>query len=475
MEYLLASLPLAVIVLLLLLRVPALYAVSATIVLTLALAWEFPLRSSLVAAALPSTLDLAITLALIMFGGIALANMLHASGAQEDINTWLNRLVVSPERAALFYGLVLVPLIESLVGWGLGVITGIPMLIGTGLSKLKAIQIALLGMMLCPWGAFAPSLIVASDFTGFSQTVLGTVTAFYNVPVIFVLAVTMLIVHGGAALRAKMWIECLAAASAMGIVLVAVNAFVAPSLSGVIASLGSGLVFVLFARRGRQEYHPPTALAVRGLMPYAIVLVGLALSTILAALIGPSTYTKLLTNPATWLTVALVFTPLLVRLASRETWSVLASSTRAWGPAFSVTLLFVLFGVLLSLNGMGTSLAEGIALLGGAFALLVPISGFVAGFVTSSNTASAAMLSGPLNVAASGLGLDSVHAVSVQTAASGAAVMCSPARAEVSRQTANLLFPGNDTDVTVARILLPALLANAVIVALLAGLGYIFL
>ncbi|QNN63624.1 L-lactate permease [Leucobacter denitrificans] len=460
--------------LLLLIRVPALYAISATIVLTLILAWEFPLRSAVLTESLPSTLELSITLALIMFGGIALANLLHASGAQKDINTWLNRLVVSPERAALFYGLVLVPLIESLVGWGLGVITGIPMLLGTGLSKLKAIQIALLGMMLCPWGAFAPSLIVASDFTGFSQTTIGTVTAFYNVPVIFILAISILVVHGGAALRVKMWIECLATASMMGITLIAVNAFVAPSLAGVLASLGAAVILVLFARRGQQEYHPPTALAVRGMMPYVIVLVGLALSTILAAFVGPSTYTKLLTNPATWLTVAVAFTPLLVRMASRDTWSSLASSTRAWGPAFSVTLLFVLFGVLLSLNGMGTSLAEGIALLGGAFAVLVPISGFIAGFVTSSNTASAAMLAGPLNVSASGLGLDSVHAVSVQTAASGAAVMCSPARAEVSRQTANLLSPGGDEGVTVARILSPALLANTIIVALLAGLGYIF-
>lgn len=470
MEYFLASLPILAVILLLFLRIPSLYVVSIAIVIALVLAFRFPISSELLADAIPSTLELSLTLALIMFSGIALANIQQTSGAQRDINTWLNRLVADPERAALFYGMAMVPLIESLVGWGLGVIIGIPMLLGSGLPKLKAIQISLLGLMLCPWGSFAPSLYVITEFTGHSQTAIGTSTALFNVPVVFVLSVVILLVLSEKRPRVRLWIECLTAAFAMSLTLVVLNAF-APSLSGVVAALASTVVFILFARSERHEYDPPTSLALRGLVPYAIVLVGLTLSTLLTAFIAPSAFSKLLVNPALWLTAAVAFAPLLMRVKRSEFGPTFASSVRAWGSAFSVTLLFVLFGMLLSLNGMGATLAQGIAILGGAFAVLVPLSGFVAGFVTSSNTAAAAMLSGPLNIAASGLGVDAVHAVGAQTAATGAAVMCSPARAELARQTANLLSPGGDQGITVMRILLPAIIANGAILVIHAGMS----
>ncbi|MGO3147551.1 MAG: L-lactate permease [Leucobacter sp.] len=474
LEYFLASLPILLVIVLLVLRVPSLIVVAVAIASVFVLSVQFPLQPSLVVSALPSTIELSITLALIMFSGIAIANFQLVSGAQAAINGWLNRLVANPERAVLFYGIAMVPLIESLVGWGLGVIIGIPMLLGAGLSKLKAIQIGLLGFMLCPWGSFSPSLIVVAELTGHSLKSVGTVTALYNAPIIIILAIAILLVMGGSGPKGKLWFEALAAATCMALALVATNYFIAPSLAGVVASLAASTVFILCARSERDGSHRPSQLVWRGLIPYALVLLGLTVSTGLSIIIGSSPITEVLTNPAAWLTLAVLIAPALMRIQIRACLRSLATSTRAWGSAFSVTLLFVLFGILLSLNGMGSTLAEGIALLGGAFAVLVPVSGFVAGFVTSSNTAAAAMFSEPLNAAAAGIGADPMQAVAVQTAASGAAVMCSPARVELARHTANLISPAHDEEVTVARIFTPVLLANGIIITVLAVLSFIF-
>lgn len=474
MAYFIAGLPIIIVIVLLVLRTPPIFAVLISIAVIVASIGVFPIHAETALASVASMGAITLTVVVIMFAGIALTKLQQLAGAQQSLSGWLNQIASSQDRAVLIFGIALVPLIESLIGWGMGVIVVLPLLAGAGLSKLKAIQVSLLGLMLCPWGSFSPALLLLTEVTGLSLTDLGTSTAWFNVIVIAVLCIAIVLVSGGLGQLGRMWFEVLATWAVMSAVLVIVNLFVTPSLAGVLAALAALLVLMGFARGDRKEAEaaqvlPP--LARRGLVPYAIVLAGLGAATMTAPLLSSGPVASLLTNPAVWLVLALACTPAIVGLPWQVAARGLAVSLRAFVPSVTVTLLFIGFGMLIGMNGMGAQLAEGATSLGGAFVLLVPLSGFISGFVTSSNTAAAAMLSEPLQSAAVGLGVDPLTVLGMHTAATGASVMASPSRAVLAMEAAKLLPGGPDRSrgpvVTIGRVLAPVLWANLAIVVLL--------
>lgn len=501
-----AGLPILVLVVLLVLRVRAVIAVGVSIAGALSAAWWFPVDSGAageVGAAMGST---ALTVAVILFAGIALTKFQQFAGAQQALSGWLSRVAYSRDRAVLLFGMCLVPLIESLIGWGMGVILVLPLLAGAGIPKVKAIQISLLGLMLCPWGSFGPALLLMSETTGLPLAVLGTATAWSNCVVIAVLGLSIVWVSGGRLQLRRLWLELLLACGAMSTVLVAVNATLAPTLGGVLSALAGALVLGLFARgeRAREARAPGAAenvpdavrpgpvgipgLVKRGLVPYTIVLLGLGSATLSAPIVAPGWPRDLLVNPACWLLLALVCAPVVLRLTMRAVWLGLQESLRVFVPSVVVTLLFIGFGMLLGVNGMGAELAEAATRLGDVFLLLVPLIGWLAGFVTGSNTAAVAMLSQPLQSTAMGLSADPVVVLGLHTAATGAGIMTNPARAVLAIETARLLplaesesrtasehgvtrTAMEDPSIRLGRVLAPTLWANAAIVVLLMPAG----
>lgn len=475
MEYLLAGLPIILVVVLLVARTPPIVAVLVSIAACVGLIGMFPIPVDAALESISSMGAITLTVVVIMYAGIALTKLQQLAGAQQALSGWLNQIASGRDRAVLIFGIALVPLVESLIGWGMGVIVVLPLLVGAGLPKLKAIQISLLGLMLCPWGSFSPALLLLSEITKLDLTELGAATAWFNLIVLAVLSVTIVVVSGGPAQLRRMWIEVLVTWCVMSAVLVGVNVYVTPSLAGVLSAFAGLLVLMAFARVDRRgATHAPVAsqamplLAKLGLVPYAVVLVGLSAATAVAPLIGSEVLRAVVTNPAVWLAMALAATPVIVRLSWKDALRGFASSFTAFVPAVVVTLLFICFGMLIGMNGMGAKLAEGATLLAGAFVLLVPLSGFISGFVTSANTAAVAMLSEPLRSAAVGLGIDPVAVLGMHSATTGASIMASPSRAVLAMEAAKLM-PGdpdieNASKVSLGRVLAPALWANLIIV-----------
>lgn len=506
MDTLIAGVPITVLVVLLVARVRAAIAVAGAIVCALAAAWRFPVDPAAAVEAGAALGATTLTVAIIMFAGMALAKLQQLAGAQQALSRWLEDLSFSRERAVLFLGVCLVPLIESLIGWGMGVIFVLPLLGAIGLPTIKAVQISLLGLSLCPWGSFAPALLLMSETTGLSVAALGTATAWSNCVVIAVLALTTALVSGGRAQLGRCWPELLCTWLAMSGVLVAANALLAPPLGGVVSALAGALVLGMFARAERSRVAGAAAaaagalgtprrgaarmpgLAKRGLIPFAVVLFGLGAATFLAPLSGPGWLRAVLLNPAFWIMLALVCAPASLRMTATAVRNGLAESFRVFVPAAVVTLLFIGLGMLLGVNGMGAELARGATALGGAFVPLVPLMGLASGWVTGSNTASVAMLSQPLQFAALGLGADPVAVLGLHTAATGAGITMNPARAVLAIETARLLPPaesgtqaepgGGRTSLAAAepairlgRVLAPLLWANAAIAVLLVPVG----
>ena len=457
------------------LRVSPLVSAGTAVVVLLVLGFKFPLDGGAAAGAITSLAPVTVTVAVVMFTGIAITNMQQVTGVQAALNGWLNRVIESPERGVLLYGLAVVPFFESLIGWGIGVLVGIPLLLGTGITKLKAVQIALLGLTLCPWGSFSPALLLLTEISGYDIVALGTATAMFNLVIMLILAGAITWVAGGMNLMKTSWHAVLVTVTAMGVVLVVVNLYVAPVLGGVLASLAGALVMITMSRSTSGESIALPKLALRGLIPYGVVLVGLITANSTAGLIASGSVLTLLTNPAVWLMVAVVLTPFLLHMSRKDLSVVVRQSFTSWWPVCLVTVVLILLGTLLSVNGMSATLAEGAQHLAGSFAVLVPLIGFIAGFVTTSNTAAAAMLAQPLAGASVSLGLNPVHVIGMQTAVTGAAVMCSPARVVLAIEASHLVTPVTAERISVGSALVPVLVANGGIVVVMGIIGFLWL
>ena len=142
-------------------------------------------------------------------------------------------------------------------------------------------------------------------------------------------------------------------------------------------------------------------------------------------------------------------------------------------------MLFVAFGGLLSLNGMSAVLAGAVAGLGAGFAVATPLISSLAGYVTGSNSASAAMLAPGLSDAATGLGIDPAQVLAVVMIAASSAVMVNPPRVALAVSLAQT-SPGHPGEAgltavdgtTTSDVMKTVVVANAVLLLALIGIFF---
>lgn len=148
--------------------------------------------------------------------------------------------------------------------------------------------------------------------TGLSLAALGTATAWCNSIVFGVLGLAIVLAGDGRVRLGRTWGELLLTWLAMRASLIAANAFLVPSLGGVRSALTGAFVLGFFARadwnRGARSMRGPSPdapramprIARRGLVPYAVVLLGLRTATFSEPILAERWPRTLLGNPATW-------------------------------------------------------------------------------------------------------------------------------------------------------------------------------
>ncbi|MFD2393792.1 SLC13 family permease [Dietzia aerolata] len=154
-----------------------------------------PDRSEVVGAATslgPTVLEVA----LILLGGVLLATALSATGARDHIAGWLERVGDEQDRVPAILLLVfgLTPFMESVTGFGLGVVITAPLLVRMGLSPVRAVVAGLLGLVLVPWGSLGPGTLVAAELGGQDVDALGVWSALLSLPVLLVSMTVVLVV-----------------------------------------------------------------------------------------------------------------------------------------------------------------------------------------------------------------------------------------------------------------------------------------
>lgn len=469
----LAAVPIVLIAGLLAMRVKPIPAVLGAIGVTLALWFWFPITEQALVSTTHSLLLVTVAVVLIIFAGVMLAEFLAVSGAQENIGGWLGSAAHSRDRAVLLLGLGVTPLAESIIGWGVGVIIGVPLLMRVGLTATKAATIGLVGIVVAPWGSLGPGLLVMAELSGISLRDVGTWSAILSLPVLLIMGATIAIVGMGRAGALRMSGELLVTVIVIWLVLMATNAWVSVPLAGVLASL-AGIAAVLALARLRGGPIPGMRReTVISLLPYLLLIVGLLGATAVVAVVDLGTWGDLLSSPALWLLLAAASAPLFLSISAESTRATIRKGLRLVWPVTVITVLFIAFGGILAANGMSATLAEAAAGLGNGFLLIVPLIGFVGGYVTASNTATGAMFAAGVTDAAASLGANPMVAIGAQNVATGTAVMTSPSRVALALSVASGLRRSDEEPANPVRVIVTVLIANAAVIVVLAPLTLI--
>lgn len=475
MTLLLAALPIVVVVVLLTLKVATLRAVLVTLALTVGLSlFFFPIRMGDFVSLGPALGETILVVVVIIIGGTSLAELLTATGAQARIAEWLQQSAHNQGRAILVVGIGVAPFAETIIGWGLGLIVSVPLLIRIGLSIRQSATIGLLGILLGPWGSLAPAVLIMAELGDVPIRSLGLWIAVLALPCILIMSFAILLVGVGRREIKAHLVEATVAVTMMWLVILGVSWLLGPPLAGTSGAIAAIAALLLM---GRLKHGQPIRMdrtVVRALSPYVFLGAGLLVSAVIVQIIDAGKLGEVLSGPAFWLTVTVFAAPrllgaerLLTANARREGW-------RRALPVALTTMLFVAFGGLLSLNGMSAVLATAVAGLGSGFAVAVPLISSLAGYVTGSNSASAAMLAPGLSDASAGLGMEPVQVLAMVLVAASAAVMMNPPRVALAVSLAQSA-PGPDgkvghvsTDVeTTAAVTRTVVVANAVLLTAL--------
>lgn len=427
LDLILAALPIVTLLVLLCLRVKPLPAVIGAIVALLLLSFRFPIGASEALEMSGRLSYVTINIVFILLGGLVLSVFMEESGAQQRMSVWFESATNDRDRAILLYGLGLTPLLESTIGWGVSLIVAIPLLLRSGVSPSRAISVAVLGLVVCPWGSLGPGLILTSELGQIDLHALGTASAIYNAPLILVIAAAIAVVGVGKRMTVALCGELLAVTIMLAGVLILANWLLSPMLAGVLASIAATLTFLVFARINGANLRMNAGQAL-AFVPIGILVVSMLIAVALDSALDLGSFGRLITSPGLWMMVAAASAPPVFRMQLTPVLACLRRGVRNWVPACATTLLYVVFGVLLSVSGMSGTLAEGAASSGMVFIAALPFIGFLAGYLTVSNTSIGTMLTFGVVEAATAIGTDPAAALGALTAAGGGGVGASPAR-----------------------------------------------
>lgn len=378
----------------------------------------------------------------IIGGGMLLARVMDRSGAQATLARWLSAGAGATVASGLLMSTGVVPFLESVTGFGVSVIIGIPLLTALGFGPLRAAQLALLGLTVAPWGSMAPGTLLGAELAGVPLMDLGLTSGVFNL-VAFVLGGAWAAVVAGrgahearGGLRAErpglrphlLWILLGAGAGLLlgGFVMVA-NLLLGTAVAGATGALVMAAAWAMQISRGRLG---PTPL--RELSPYLILLAGTILGQLLERTVLPGPVGAVIGSPALWSVVGALLGIWILRLSRRHRWGLARQTLRPWLGTAIPTGLYLLLGYAVAAGGLADSLAGALTSLGVVYLALAPWLGGLGGYITASNTGANAMFGSTQVAAAQSLGSDPLWVMGLQNASAGLGCLTSPARIELA-------------------------------------------
>lgn len=360
-----------------------------------------------------------------------------------------------------------VPFLETVTGFGVSVLIGLPLLLSLGFTPYRSAVLTLLGLMIGPWGSMGPGTLVAADIAQVSLTDMGLASGWMNIIAFLVSGIAVSIVAGNGMTEppsgaGRMLWAGIGAGS--GIVLwlltLGANFLLGTPVAGAVATLVMSVLWLLYLRHGRLTPGPG-----RALVPYLILMVGTIAGQLLSRSVDLGALGEVLASPALWSTTGALLALCFLPIAAKDLRELPLASLKMWWHAAIPTALYILFGVMIAGGGLAEAIAESLAQLGAVYLFFLPFVAGLSGYITASGTGANAMFGATQVAAAQGLGVSPLWAMAMQNSAAGWAIIAGPARIELAYRMAQV-YQRADTPGPVvsrgalAKVLLPLVLLS---------------
>src|SRR6185312_11618591 len=144
-----------------------------TAILLTLLTPSFHLTFSRIVIAMGEGVATSLTVLWILFPALLLYHIQRITGNIHTLSQGITRLCPDQEVQILMMVLGLSPLLESISGFGVGVVVIIPMLSALGIDDLQASILGLLGQLAVPWGGLAVGITLGATLTKLDANLLG--------------------------------------------------------------------------------------------------------------------------------------------------------------------------------------------------------------------------------------------------------------------------------------------------------------
>jgi lactate permease len=444
LSFLVAILPIATVLILLgVLKRPAWQAALAGLVIGLLIAatlWGMPVRMAF-ASALNGAVFALWPVMWIVVCALLLYNVAVASGRFDAFRAWIIKHLPNDRRVVLVViGFCFGALLEGIAGFGAPVAITASLLIFCGFPALEAVVFVLIfNTTPVAFGALGTPVTVLGAVTGLPAPALAAMIGRQLPFMAAILPFYVIALYGGWRSIRALWPILLVAGTSFGLAQFAASNYLDYTLTDVFAALGSLAVTLVFLRLWRPAPDPEFAIspsapgapsatsrqvpAWQGWMPWLIVTATVILWTFLkVTVIGQrkipwpgldqavaitlyhdkpyaAVWTFQPLGTGTAILLAAIITALLVRLSPAEFFRCAVRTIRQIWQAVVTVMLIVSLAYVMNYSGLAYTLGLAVASTGHAFILFSPFLGWIAVFLSGSDTSGNALF-GNLQVVA---------------------------------------------------------------------------
>ena len=372
----------------------------------------------------------------IMAGGVTLARVMERGGANARLTAWLSSGAAPGLGTALLMIHGVVPFLETVTGFGVSVIVGLPLLLGLGFTPLRAAVLVLLGLTIGPWGSMAPGTLLGAQLGGLDFQEVGVLAAVLNTvhPVVSG-ATAALLVHRPGTRGGRATGMALGAVSGLvqSALILGANLTLGTAPAGAVAAFLMTVLWLLVLRRGHLAPGPGVAV-----LPYVVLMVGTVLGTALEGVLpaSASALGALVGSPALWSFTGALLGMRLLRLRGEDARAVPGEAARLWAAIAIPTSLYLVLGYCLTAGGHSEALAGALAGLGAGYLAAAPFLAGVSGYITASNTGAMSMFGTVQMDTGPALGVRPEWMNALHNSAAGYAIIAGPARIETAYRMA---------------------------------------
>lgn len=389
----------------------------------------------------------------VLFFGILLFHLLSDVGFIEKIAEFVEKTTDESTRQVIILAIAFSPLIESVSGFGIGIIVIAPILVALGFNHYKAALISLVSLSAVPWGALATGTVIGSNLTNIPLTTIGIGSAILCVPTFLFFAFVAVYIATGMKGIVKKWFEIVTVSFSLAAGVIISNLWFSVELAGVIGAILALIaegIFIYFSKNdaNREYSNKKFSIVVKEnfsiiklLLPYLFLTFLLIVTRTIPTLeafftsFGVITWERysfslpIFYSPGFFLLLTCLFTVLLYKLNWNSVKKALRTTTKQLTPVTITTITFIALAQMMAEANMMHVLAAGIgSLVGQYFLWISPLIGAFSGLITGSNAASNAMFIELQTMTASKYQLSTNFIASIQNTAASHMTMASPSR-----------------------------------------------